>query len=81
MLFEAKTNLSTSSIYGAVGQLMQHGAAEPKEPRRIFVAPGTSKPETHRALRKLGIEVLSYKWDGDSPRFRNLGLLLGKEKK
>ena len=52
MLFEAKTDLSTSSIYGAVGQLMLHAAVEPKEPRLIFVAPGTPKPKTHhRAVR------------------------------
>jgi hypothetical protein len=78
MLFEAKTDLSTSSIYGAVGQLMLHGAAEPKEPRRIFVAPGTPKPETVLALKKLGIEVLTYRWDGDSPTFLNLTRLLSK---
>lgn len=78
ILFEAKTDLSTSSIYGAVGQLMLHGAAESKEPRRIFVAPGTPKAATLRALKKLGIEVLCYKWNGDSPKFVNLGHLLGK---
>jgi hypothetical protein len=77
MLFEAKTNLSTSSIYGAVGQLMLHGAAEPKEPRRVFVAPGTPELATRRALRKLGIEVLTYKWDDDNPKFLNLRKLLG----
>ena len=80
LLFEAKTDLSTSSVYGAVGQLMLHGAAEPKEPRRIFVAPGTPKAATLRALKKLGIEILTYRWDGDSPAFMNLGQLLGKMK-
>jgi len=80
-LFEAKTNLSTSSIYGAVGQLMLHAAAEPKEPRRVFVAPGTPNPRTQRALKKLGIEVLSYKWDGNHPIFLNLRGLVGKKNK
>jgi hypothetical protein len=76
MLFEAKTNLSTSSIYGAVGQLMLHAAAEPKAPRRVFVAPGNPNRKTQMALKKLGIEVLSYKWNSGHPRFRNLRELL-----
>jgi len=41
---------------------MLHAAAEPKEPGRVFVSPGTLKPRTHLALKKLGIKVLSYKW-------------------
>ena len=80
-LFEAKTSLSTSSIYGAVGQLMLHAAAEPKEPRRVFVAPGTPKSKTQVALRKLGIEVLTFKWAGSHPKFLNLSKLLKKRKK
>ncbi|MBZ5539845.1 MAG: hypothetical protein LAN61_04905 [Acidobacteriia bacterium] len=76
MLFEAKTDLSTASVYCAIGQLMFHAAAEPKEPRRVFVAPGTPTPKTKFALKKLGIEILSYKWDGGRLRFLNLGELL-----
>ena len=60
---------------------MLHAAAEPKEPRRVFVAPGTPNPRTQRALKKLGIEVLSYKWDGNHPIFLNLRGLVGKKNK
>jgi hypothetical protein len=76
MLFEAKTDLSTSSVYGAVGQLMLHAAAEPNEPRRVFVAPGTPTKKTQLALKKLGIEVLTYKWEGSHPKFVKLKRLL-----
>jgi hypothetical protein len=80
-LFEAKTELATSSVYGAVGQLMLHAAAEPKVPRRVFVAPGIPTPKTQLALNKLGIEVLTYQWNGSHPKFLNLKQLLGKRMK
>jgi hypothetical protein len=46
ILFEAKTDLGTSSVYSAVGQLMLHGAAEKLAPKRILVIPGSPKPKT-----------------------------------
>jgi hypothetical protein len=55
---------------------MLHAAAEPKDPRRIFVAPGKPSPKTHMALKKLGIQVLSFKWNAGHPSFLNLKELL-----
>jgi hypothetical protein len=75
-LFEAKTDLSTSSVYAAVGQLMLHAAVERNKPRQIFVAPGTPSRKTQIALKKIGIEVLSYRWNAGHPSFINLGKLL-----
>jgi hypothetical protein len=72
ILFEAKTSLGTSSIYGAVGQLMLHGAAETKAPRRVLVVPGTPTQKTNAALNKLGIKVLSYKFKGKQFTFAKL---------
>jgi len=72
VLFEAKTDQSTSSIYGAVGQLMLHAAPQAKKPRQVFVAPGMPKRPTMLALNKLRIEVLAYKWGGSRPHFLNL---------
>ena len=76
MLFEAKTDLSTSSIYSAIGQLMFHSTREVREPRKIFVVPDEPTPTTAKALEKLGIEVLSYEWRKAAPTFLNLGQLI-----
>lgn len=72
ILFEVKTDLATSSVYQAVGQLMLHGAAEPTEPRRVLVLPGKPNPRTRAALERLKIAVLPYEWKQDRPVFGNL---------
>jgi hypothetical protein len=75
-LFEAKTDLGTASIYGGVGQLMLHGAAESIAPSRILVVPGSPTPRTRAALKKLGVKVLSYIRNRDGFRFANLETVL-----
>jgi hypothetical protein len=76
ILFEAKTDLGTSSIYSAVGQLMLHGAAGITAPNRVLVVPGTPKSKTHAALKKLGIVVLAYEWTRKGARFPKLSQVL-----
>jgi hypothetical protein len=70
--FEVKTDLSTTSLYQGVGQLMLHGAALDPVPRRILVMPGRPTGDTARALARLGIEVLAYEWVGGQPTFSGL---------
>jgi len=60
VLFEVKTDLSTTSIYSAIGQLMLHGAAHSPAPRKVMVLPGTPDSETSRILEKIGIDLISY---------------------
>lgn len=76
ILFEAKTDLGTSSVYSAVGQLMLHGAAEKLAPKRILVIPGSPKPKTSAALRRLGILTLTYKQKKDDLSLGNLDPIL-----
>jgi len=61
-LFEVKTDLSTTSLYQGVGQLMLHGAALDPVPRRILVVSGQPKSATRQALRRLGTAVLVFDW-------------------
>jgi hypothetical protein len=63
MLFEAKTDLSTSSIYSGIGQLMYHTAVHDKTPKPVLVVPGEPTPDTAKILNRLGIEILTYKLD------------------
>lgn len=76
VLFEAKTDLSTSSFYQAVGQLLLNSAVGPQEPKRVLVIPGKPTGGTSKALDILRIRVLSYAWSRDTPKFKNLGEVL-----
>ena len=75
-LLEAKTDVSTSSIYCAVGQLMLHGVASSPTPRRILVVPRTPKERTRTALKSLGIRVLTYTWTRQRPLFARVDEVL-----
>lgn len=66
-LFEAKSEISTTSLYTAIGQLMLLGAAQPKRPKLVLVLPDKPGVETADALRRLGLIVLTYEWDGAKP--------------
>lgn len=77
-LFEVKTDLSTTSLYQGVGQLMLHGAALEPVPRRILVVPGQPTGDTLRALERLGITVLVFDWVDGQPTFPCLRDALGQ---
>ena len=61
-LFEVKTDLSTTSLYQGVGQLMLHGAVLDPVPRQILVVPGQPNTAVRQALGRLGIVVLAFNW-------------------
>ncbi len=71
-LFEVKTDLSTTSLYQGVGQLMLHGAALDPLPQRILVIPGQPNNETRRALSRLEVAVLVYEWMDEQVEFSGL---------
>lgn len=65
-VFEIKTSTSRSDIYEAIGQLMVHGTAD--ECRRVIVLP-QKEPiafDQKEALKRLNIELLSFKLDKDA---------------
>jgi hypothetical protein len=77
-LFEVKTNLSTTSIYGGIGQLMLNTALEKTTPRRILVLPGEPVGHIAGAIKKLGIEVLEYTWKNNRAKFININKVVDK---
>ena len=66
-LFEVKTDLTTTSIYTGIGQLMLHGASGGKRPIRISVLPGNPSKQTAKRLESLRIRILKYRWEGAHP--------------
>ena len=75
VLFEIKTDVTTTSIYTAIGQLMFHGAWQKQIPRRI---PERPDEKTSKILDCLNIEVLHYKMDNEGVIFSQLKQLIGK---
>lgn len=60
-VFEVKTSTARSDVYGAIGQLMVHGAAA--NCRRVIVLPHKESisADLTEALQRLGIELLRFK--------------------
>ena len=79
VIFEAKTELSTTDCYMAIGQLMYHGACQESEPMRIAVLPGKPSTQTERVFSDLNIRILSYDWEKDRPKFHRLSEVLRKK--
>lgn len=75
-LFEVKTDVSTTSIYQAVGQLMLNGYAQQPKVKKILVVPQEPTKETEQALKKLRIKVLTYDRKENKPIIPSLDGLL-----
>ena len=69
VLFEVKTDITRTSIYAAVGQLLLNGRIADEETRMVLVAPGTPDSTSHAVLTSIGIDVLPYKWKDNEPVF------------
>lgn len=78
MLFEAKTEISTSNIYQGIGQLFFHSANQIPRPVLVIVLPGTPNDQTQHVLASLGIDILSFEWNASGPTFLNLERILSK---
>lgn len=76
VLFEAKTEISTSTIYQAIGQLLYHTAHQSPPPRKVLVVPSRPNDATQRVLDGLGIETLVFDWQGVVPVFQNLNAVI-----
>ena len=74
-MFEIKTDLTTTSIYSGVGQLMLHGGAA-NSLRRVLVLPGMPSKSLAEKLASLDIDLLQYSWKGDQPVVKGLKELL-----
>ena len=70
ILFEAKTNTSTTDVYQAIGQLMFNGRACQPEAKLIVVLPNDPTRDTNKRLRSLDIETLRYQWKNGKPLFQ-----------
>lgn len=72
ILFEAKTDLTTSSIYQAVGQLLFHSVSQSPLPVCVLVVPALPSAEVRKILNKLQIRTLVFDWANQKPTFRDL---------
>lgn len=72
VLFEVKTDISTSSVYQGIGQLAFHCAGLKPIPKRVLVLPDKPKAKTKRALDNLNTTVLHYQLRNGIAVFENL---------
>ncbi len=75
-LFEVKTDLSSTNVYEAVGQLLLNGADEYRRPISVLVVPGVPKATTAARLERIGLRVLPYSWKERQPIFPKLAEIL-----
>ncbi len=73
-IFEVKTNISLTSLYSAVGQLLLNSAGIVKRPQLILTIPERPSKMVQKNLNKLGIKTLLFKWRGDKAVFNGLAL-------
>lgn len=71
-LFEVKTDTTVRSCYEAIGQLFFHSSRLGAKPLLIAVFPHTIAKQYEKVFKKLGINVLTYMWSNNIPRFSNL---------
>jgi hypothetical protein len=77
ILFEAKTDSGTSSVYSAIGQLYFYSCEADPSPRKVFVAEDNIDISVEEKLNSLDIEVLKYNWNyREEAQFQNLENLL-----
>lgn len=73
VLFEIKTDITSGSIYTAIGQLLYHSAPLQPRPRLVVVLPN-ERPQALRMIEKrlktLGVETLAYNLRGREVAFR-----------
>ena len=79
-IFEAKTDLSNSSIYSAVGQLLMYSAEKRLEGnQKILVLPEKLKTSSEKVIARLRLEILYYSFEGEAVRFIDLDRILTKK--
>lgn len=74
-IFEVKTDISTSSIYSAIGQLLLNSIDVEKNPRLFLTVPEKINKFLETKLSRLGIEIITYKWRRNNPVFPKFNIL------
>lgn len=77
-LFEVKTDMATTSLYSAVGQLLLNSVGLSKPPRLVLVIPEEPSKTLKARLEKIHIDSLVFKWEGDKVVFPKLKSLLAE---
>ena len=75
-VFEVKTDISTTSLYSAVGQLLLNSVCLPSKPKLILVIPEKLGRPVCEILKELGIKLLIFQWKGDNVIFPDLASVI-----
>lgn len=76
-LFEIKTNVSTQSLYAALGQLLIYSIPIKKPVSLIVVLPNKLNKLVEKRFHSFGIKILYFNWVDNGLKFTNLHNVLG----
>lgn len=71
-LFEIKTDVTSTSLYAGIGQLLLNSVSMAKHPKLILVIPNRLSRILEGKFKSLGIELLVFRWRGDKAVFPKL---------
>lgn len=71
VLFEVKPSAQLYLVYQAVGQLFFH-TVEQENVQRVAVLPKSAPPAVRARLETLGIDLVSFEWEGQALRFEGV---------
>jgi hypothetical protein len=71
-LFEIKTDVTSTSLYAGIGQLLLNSVNMAKHPKLILVIPNRLSRILEGNFKSLGIELLVFRWRGDKAVFPKL---------
>ncbi|MCB0524508.1 MAG: hypothetical protein KDC75_13215 [Phaeodactylibacter sp.] len=79
-IFEAKTALTNSSIYSAIGQVLFYSSEKGLDNnQKILVLPEKLKASAEKIIQRLGLQILYYSFQGKVVRFIDLDGVLNKK--
>lgn len=75
-IFEVKTDSETTDFHTAIGQLMDYSSGMRKRPKLFAVFPETLDARFKEVLEEIGIQLILYKWENDTPLFSHFDIQL-----
>jgi hypothetical protein len=77
-LFAVSTGMTAADLYAGVGRLMIHGSRQADPPLQVLVLPRGVNPTVKPLLKRLGIRLVEYTWEGREPSFEGIMAFRGQ---
>ena len=75
-VFQIRTDMSLAGIHAGATQLLLNGLSLPGDPLLILALPHAPEETLREKLKRLNIDLLIYRWEGDRAVFPGLADVL-----